>query len=584
MDNLISGITQPNLPQGNPEFGISAEIVNIRSELLANLKVGQSYFLQNINLSGEDIFSADMNLSENVTEKVELSLNKNMNVAVDEIKNVQIKINQVTPSSVKITIQKINQENPGKYILKDFGQTNTDSPLTIDISNASKTFSSSNVAYPQNVKAENVLVINTKTDFAAQKFYEMPISQILTQVFAKDNLSPKMVKFVEDNFNSARISVEIEKVVSLKDAPLEKLFPQFEKAVENSIERIGLILKKVSEQIEQPDTSISTLKENLTQLKQEIIQWKNMPLPAQAYSKPDNKLLALRSFIGNFLPESALKVENNVKILLKIKDMFLPQDTQEKELYLNDLLASQKLVEKLPKFSQIMRALFVNTPAEEKIEQIFKNITPLDSFKGKEIVQEIINKFPTDNEQMLPNMLKFIKAGGEKNIELWLGKEIISDLQNMGKEGLEISQKLTDFFNASVKENANWKIVDIPFLNGENINRIRIAIKNFMEEEKNEQEKRRRKSARFVVDTSFSNLGNFQFDGFSFSKERQFDLIIRTSRNIPQDLKQNIFAIFKNTLHQLEYKGTIKLNVKENFIKIYENEVKEDTLEQGIYI
>ena len=87
-----------------------------------------------------------------------------------------------------------------------------------------------------------------------------------------------------------------------------------------------------------------------------------------------------------------------------------------------------------------------------------------------------------------------------------------------------------------------------------------------------------------MVDTSFSQLGAFQFDGFSFVKDRQFDLIIRTSQAIDEDLKSNIFGIFKTTLHNLNYTGTIKINVKENFIKICEDENKEETLKQGLYV
>ena len=87
-----------------------------------------------------------------------------------------------------------------------------------------------------------------------------------------------------------------------------------------------------------------------------------------------------------------------------------------------------------------------------------------------------------------------------------------------------------------------------------------------------------------MVDTTFSRLGAFQFDGFSFVKDRQFDLIIRTEKVIDEDLKSNIFKIFKTTLNNLHYSGTIKINVKENFIKICEDDTKEETLKQGLYV
>ena len=125
----------------------------------------------------------------------------------------------------------------------------------------------------------------------------------------------------------------------------------------------------------------------------------------------------------------------------------------------------------------------------------------------------------------------------------------------------------------------------MPILNGEQLSHIRIAIKNI--EDSQEQNKKRRKGAkatRFVVDTNFTALGMFQFDGFSYRKERNFDLIIRTSKEIDDDLKKNIFAIFKTTLNALHYVGNIRINVKENFIKICENESQTENIKQGFYV
>lgn len=86
-----------------------------------------------------------------------------------------------------------------------------------------------------------------------------------------------------------------------------------------------------------------------------------------------------------------------------------------------------------------------------------------------------------------------------------------------------------------------------------------------------------------MVDTSFSRLGEFQFDGFSVAKERRFDLIIRTSRSVGDDLCANIMRIFKTALNEVGYAGSINVNVKENFIKICEDE-RSETLKDGIYI
>ena len=86
-----------------------------------------------------------------------------------------------------------------------------------------------------------------------------------------------------------------------------------------------------------------------------------------------------------------------------------------------------------------------------------------------------------------------------------------------------------------------------------------------------------------MVDTNFTKLGRFQFDGYSLARDKRFDLIIRTERFVGNDLCANIMHIFKTTLHEVGYVGTIKVNIKENFIKIGED-ISNDILPTGIFI
>ena len=87
-----------------------------------------------------------------------------------------------------------------------------------------------------------------------------------------------------------------------------------------------------------------------------------------------------------------------------------------------------------------------------------------------------------------------------------------------------------------------------------------------------------------MVDTNFTRLGAFQFDGFSIAKEHRFDLIIRTERSVGNDLCANIMQLFKTTLNDVGYVGNIKINLKENFIKISENNTEDKFLSQDLFI
>ena len=91
-------------------------------------------------------------------------------------------------------------------------------------------------------------------------------------------------------------------------------------------------------------------------------------------------------------------------------------------------------------------------------------------------------------------------------------------------------------------------------------------------------------AARFVVDTSFTVLGGFQFDGFSLPAERRFDLIIRTEKAVGEDFCAQIMQLFRHSLAAVDYAGNIRINIKEKFIKLCEDEPEDTILRNGIFI
>ena len=180
-------------------------------------------------------------------------------------------------------------------------------------------------------------------------------------------------------------------------------------------------------------------------------------------------------------------------------------------------------------------------------------------------------------------MVNFVKGAMKRNVTEWIGKELTEELNRSGAEGREVISRLSGFINANSREGVSWRMVEIPFLDGSNLSKIRVAVKKYDDENEKNTKEKSRFGTRFVVDTSFSRLGEFQFDGFSVAKERRFDLIIRTSRSVGDDLCANIVRIFKTTLNEVGYAGSVNVNVKENFIKICEDEHSK-TLKDGIYI
>lgn len=242
-----------------------------------------------------------------------------------------------------------------------------------------------------------------------------------------------------------------------------------------------------------------------------------------------------------------------------------------------------------------------NLPAELEITavvvhpaaQTAKPASPADTLltiiktiqeENPQLFKQIEARLPADNENMLRNLAAFGKAAAKGDVRQWLGADIVKELENGGPQGRAALSELQSVLQESSRQTPSWRIVEIPFYAENRMDKIRLAVKQYPEDEEEEENSRRKFGTRFVVDTDFTRLGAFQFDGFSFAKDRRFDLIIRTERDIGNDLCANIMRIFKTTLNDVGYSGNIKVNLKENFIKISEDNNQNKVLSQDLFI
>lgn len=215
-----------------------------------------------------------------------------------------------------------------------------------------------------------------------------------------------------------------------------------------------------------------------------------------------------------------------------------------------------------------------------RLEQIIQTLKT----DNPQLYNQIAAKLPSGNENMLPNMVAFTKAALKGDIKQWLGSEVVHRLESQGQSGRTVLGELQTVLQSSSRQTPIWRIIEIPYYQENRLEQIKLAVKQYPDDEDNEENPRQKFGTRFVVDTKFTELGAFQFDGFSFAKDRRFDLIIRTERHIGDDLCANMMRIFKTTLNDVQYSGNIKINLKENFIKISENNNEDNFLTQGLFI
>ena len=313
----------------------------------------------------------------------------------------------------------------------------------------------------------------------------------------------------------------------------------------------------------------------------EISKLSGRPLPAATVVRPEIGLTSFKTPLGEFVSATPLRLDNQLPVELVIKTVTLPPAFQDGKTETADpLAASARLIEDLAAMPSLPKT--PGNAVSVPVTKLLDLLKPLNL--PSETMAAVVAKLPAGDARMLANLVNYVKASVHGDIRQWLGPELVEQLSLSGPEGREALQQLTTVFTASARETPLWRIVEIPFYTGENLEKIRLAVKKTEDEEEDAAERpNRRSGTRFVVDTNFTRLGRFQFDGYSLAREKRFDLIIRTERFVGNDLCANIMRIFKNTLHEADYVGTIKVNVKENFIKIGED-MPEETLATGIFI
>ena len=271
--------------------------------------------------------------------------------------------------------------------------------------------------------------------------------------------------------------------------------------------------------------------------------------------------VVLRTPLGEIIPEVPLKISSGEKFTLR----------------LSELLG----LEREPKMNQKSDGVSPQ-PLGSKLSEI---LAPLQTRVAPKIYSAIIEKIPAHNHKMLSNIMTFLKAAGEGKVETWLGQDVVDSLRLSGPEGQKALARLEDMIIGRREDNTQWRIIEIPFYGAENLSRIQVAVRRFGKDGRHQQSNAKGKAAaRFVVDTSFTVLGGFQFDGFSLPHERRFDLIIRTEKEIDTDFCTEIMNLFRKSLSEVDYAGNIKINIKEKFIKLCDDEPEPPLLQDGIYI
>lgn len=564
MDSLIPSINIPGLGNYASGGGLTVQIENPPPEL-QKLGLGENIRLELLPSGEQADFSKLQAVIKGAASKVLLDIPvsltglKNAGLSDNQIQEISARLVSKNPQAFELKVLTINNEKPENFVFRP-AQPQQERTQAAAIENPAAGFvknthlSGTGVQFAETVKnpavSDGVLLGgNNNPASAAVKMLPVKLGTALENIFIQNQIPQNTASVLAESLN--RFSLQIAMIPMQSPGSLNVQTPLNAALPETVRELVTLVKNNLpAEGGVLPENTIQKIADGIIGV---LSTSDKLTFPAEML-KADGKLWpSLQSPLGRLVPETPLKIPEDAKILLQIVGLLQNSGTDISKL---------------------------TPPGLKDVFELLQN-KEMPDMEGR-----LLEKIPQNNDKMLANIISFVKAARSGKAEHWLGTDNVNRLNAAGSDGKEVLEKLNTVLNAQVQENAGWRIINIPFYGDNIFNRIRIAVKKMEDEEQQRQEKRRKeKSAvRFVVDTSFSVLGAFQLDGFSFTKDKRFDLIVRTEKDMERDFCGEMMRLFQKSLEDVGYSGNIKINVKENFIKICEDENRNATLEDGIFI
>lgn len=321
----------------------------------------------------------------------------------------------------------------------------------------------------------------------------------------------------------------------------------------------------------------------LPQLAEAVRNLTGQALPAVIKELPERTVL--ETPLGRVVPELPLKLPEGTPLPLEIGNISL---APVKEPLPPLLQALSKVFDLLPPAenppARQLLSMLQTPDSQPQLQPLMKILAPLPpSPENTRLAAQVLERIPAPGPKMLQNLQAFYKAASGGGASDWFGEKLTAEISSRGAEGQAVLNRAGEFVASHSRESISWRIIEMPFFDGSSLAKVKLAVrKNQDEEEEKNASGDGRRGVRFLLETSFSRLGSFQFDGFSLIKDRRFDLVIRTARLMPQDFVGQVMNLFKNSLHAVNYIGNININMQESFVRIEEDNTPQ--LADGIYI
>lgn len=178
----------------------------------------------------------------------------------------------------------------------------------------------------------------------------------------------------------------------------------------------------------------------------------------------------------------------------------------------------------------------------------------LEEHLGPAGARQALDAMPRPGPQLTATLLFFMAALRGGDVRTWLGRNAVQTLESTNNSGLlrALSDDFQTMQRASEPSENGWRSFLIPVALDE-----RRPIRLLTKRERREPGDGRggKPGTAFLVDIDLTNLGPFRLDGLV--RNELLDLMIRTIKPLPGVMRNDIKALFDNTLERTGIVGRL---------------------------
>ncbi|NKD54468.1 MULTISPECIES: hypothetical protein [unclassified Haematospirillum] len=189
---------------------------------------------------------------------------------------------------------------------------------------------------------------------------------------------------------------------------------------------------------------------------------------------------------------------------------------------------------------------------------------------GPEGIKALLRHLPTSDGRMLLALMAFSQLSRPVgSMRPWPGETLRDVLeQSLGRESARtLSAELREMIRPSTDGGGDWRLQNLPFLNGNSIEKIALISRRDGEQESEKDAAKAKKGERFrfLLNLNLSRLGPMQFDGLYLYKDRRLDLLIRTHIPLDTEIRTTMLALHTNASQALNLVGSLLFHVSTAF-------------------